>query len=99
MRLSPAEKLVAPASMNKSRAFWAWVPCGTSLALFFGILSIAAHIRLGLGHWPTPMIVNHQTEFYSRHEKILGLIGLIALFIAGPLWAIFVAIPRFRQSP
>lgn len=82
----------------KSRSIWTWIPSLASLLLLVGILSMAAHIRLGLGHWPVPMIENYNSKAYQYHEWVVGMVGIFALYIAGPLWAIFVAIPWFRLS-
>lgn len=85
-------------STQKSRAFWTWIPGLAPMLLLVAILTLAAHVRLGLGHWPTPMVESYHSPGYLRHEVIVGLIGGFALYVAGPLWAIFVAIPWFRIS-
>jgi ABC-type branched-subunit amino acid transport system permease subunit len=69
------------------------------LGLFIGILTLAAHVRLGLGRWPVPMIESYDTKGYHYHEMLLFLLGVVALYVAGPLWAILVAIPKLRLSP
>jgi len=83
----------------KSRTFWTWAPCLAPLGLFIGILTLAAHVRLGLGRWPVPMIESYDTKGYHYHEMLLFLLGVVALYVAGPLWAILVAIPKLRLSP
>lgn len=83
----------------RPKAFWTWLPCWAPLALFMGVLSLAAHVRLGLGRWPVPMVENYHTKGYQYHEVLVFLLGLVALYIAGPLWAILVATPRLRLSP
>ena len=81
-----------------SRALWTWLPCWAPLGLFMGLLSLAAHVRLGLGRWPVPMIESYQTKSYQFHELVVFLLGVLALYVAGPLWAVLVAIPKLRLS-
>ncbi|OYV05924.1 MAG: hypothetical protein CFE26_09045 [Verrucomicrobiales bacterium VVV1] len=84
---------------SRPKAFWTWIPSLAPLGLFLGVLSLAAHVRLGLGRWPVPMIENYDTKGYHYHEMLVFLLGIGALYVAGPLWAILVAIPKLRLSP
>lgn len=90
---------VKPDPESSSRNLWTWLPCWAPLGLFLGVLSLAAHFRLGLGRWPVPRIENYDTKGYHCHEWLVFLIGIGALYVAGPFWAILVAIQKLRLSP
>jgi hypothetical protein len=44
------------------------------------------------------MIESYQTKSYQFHELVVFLLGVLALYVAGPLWAVLVAIPKLRLS-
>jgi len=50
--------------------FLTWVLVLSPLLLLSVFLTLAAHVRLALGHWPTPMLENYDTVAYSRHERV-----------------------------
>lgn len=84
-------------SMNAS-ARVTWLAALSSLALFVTSAALAVHVRLGLGHWPKPMWEDYRTVGFEMHQGVLIGVALFALYVAGPLWAVFVCIPRLRQS-
>ncbi len=45
------------------------------------------------------MIESYDTKCYHYHEMLVFLLGVIALYVSGPLWAVLVAIPKLRLSP
>ena len=68
------------------------------LLLLFVFLSLAAHVRLGLGHWPPPMFENYKTTAYSQHEQVFIWVALFTVFAAIPLWLASLCIRVFRIS-
>jgi hypothetical protein len=70
----------------------------SSLLLLFVFLTLAAHVRLGLGHWPTPMLENYQTTAYSRHEQVFIWVALFTVYAAVPLWLVSLCFGMFRIS-
>ena len=68
------------------------------LLLLFVFITLAAHARLGLGHWPTPMVENFETVAYSRHEQVFIWVALFTVYGAIPLWLLSLCFPLFRIS-
>ncbi len=76
---------------------WMWI-CGlSSTALFLTLVAMAVHIRLALGRWPGFGEGCH-TALFRIHEFIFGGVGLFAVFVAGPIWLIFLCFRSFRVS-
>lgn len=48
----------------------------------------AVHVRLGLGHWPTPMWEKYHTPLSSAHELLLVGLLYLSLFVAPFLWVV-----------
>jgi hypothetical protein len=71
--------------------------CGLSswvlLLLWF---AMAVNCRLGLGHWPEPMTENYSSGAYELLESLFILCGYFALFLAGPVLLITLAV-RFKD--
>lgn len=82
--------------IQKQRPAWTWAPSLAPLTLFVGILSMAAHVRLGLGRWPVPMIESYDTAAYRRHEMAVFGIMIAALYVALPLWGVLLISPKLR---
>jgi hypothetical protein len=53
---------------------------------------LAAHVCLGLGHWPTPMVEQYATTLYQWHEGLV-IVLLAALVLTLPM-APFVLLRR-----
>ena len=68
------------------------------MLLLLAFITLAVHVRVGLGHWPTPMFENFHTPAYSAHEQVLTWIGFFTVFAAIPLWLLMLCFRRFRQS-
>jgi len=66
---------------------------GINLILF---LLLGYHIRLGLGHWPTPLFEDYSTFLFEAHLTVVDIMWLFAAVIAGPLW-IVLAIVNYRK--
>lgn len=69
------------------------------MALFLTAVSLALHVRLGVGHWPRPMWEDYRTVGFNAHGVALQGVFLFAAFAALPLWTVCVCIPRFRLAP
>ncbi|MGI9241741.1 MAG: hypothetical protein ACR2RV_13145 [Verrucomicrobiales bacterium] len=73
-----------------------WIPAISSLVVLFAYVSLAFHVRIGLGHWPKPMFENYDTNFYYAHGWLFLGLGFFALFLAAPLWLVGLKFPIFR---
>ena len=70
----------------------------SSLLLLFVFITLAAHVRLGLGHWPTPMLEKYQTAAYDGHEQMFVWVALFTVYAAVPLWLLSLCFGMFRIS-
>jgi len=75
-----------------------WLPAFSSLALVLAFAGFALHIRLGLGHWPKPMVESYGTPLADFHVKSLILFGIFAVYVAGPLWLLMLCFKPLRIS-
>jgi hypothetical protein len=74
-----------------------WLCALSSPALLLTIVTLAMHIRLGLGRWPFYGEEYH-TALFSLHWLILSGTTLFALFGAAPLWLLLLCFRSFRVS-
>jgi hypothetical protein len=77
---------------------WTWICGASSVALLLTFITMAAHVRLGLGHWPTPMTEDYRTLGFRIHEWALIGILMFTVYVAGPLWLVFLFFRRLRLS-
>src|SRR3954452_3568378 len=56
------------------------------LVLLVLLVSLATHIRLGLGHWPQPMIEDLHTAAFQWHDKVVGIGFIFSFYLAAPVW-------------
>jgi hypothetical protein len=77
-------------------ATWPLVFSPVLLLLVF--IALAVHVRVGLGHWPTPMFENYHTPAYRAHEQVLTWIGCFTVYAAIPLWLLMLCFRPFRIS-
>jgi hypothetical protein len=83
---------------SEQRPAWTWM-CGlSSVVLLLTFAAMAVHVRLGLGHWPTPMTEDYRTIPFRLHEYLLIGILLFSVYAAGPLWLVFLFFRRLRLS-
>ena len=61
-------------------------------------VAMGLHLRLGLGHWPKPMIENYETLAFRIHEIAFYLLLLFTVFAAVLLWLVFLCFRRLRLS-
>ncbi len=69
----------------------------SSVLLLALIVSLALHVRLGLGHWPVAMVENYDSLLFDLHEWCILIVGMFAVYAAIPLWLLLIAIPSFRS--
>jgi len=84
-------------SQRKIRSL-TWALMSSSLLLLFVFVSLAAHVRLGLGHWPAPMLETYQTAAYDGHEQVFIWVALFTVYAAVPLWLVLLCFGMFRIS-
>jgi len=82
---------------NESRAIWLFALSPYVVA--FVLITMAIHVRVGLGHWPTPMTENYQTFAFEIHEWTLIVIGIFAIFVVGPFGLLLLLLRSLRGVP
>lgn len=75
-----------------------WGCVWTPVVLLLCIVSLGMHTRLGLGHWPEPMVDKYTTPAFSFHTQAVIGLGLFTMYAAGPLWLLCLCFRRFRVS-
>ena len=83
---------------SKQRASLTWICSLSSILLLLTFITVAFHIRLGLGHWPTPMTEDYRTTAFRIHEHALIAVVLFTVYAAGPLWLLFLCFRGLRLS-
>ena len=78
--------------------FVSWSCALSPFALLLVFLAFGVHIRLGIGHWPIPMIENYHSTAFSIHEWVLMICVWFSLFVAGPLWLICLLLRSLRPA-
>jgi hypothetical protein len=84
-------------SQRKIRSL-TWALVLSPLVVLFVFVTLAAHVRLGLGHWPMPMLESYATTAYSRHVQVFVWFARFAVYGAIPLWIVALCFRRFRIS-
>ena len=59
---------------------------------------MAVHVRIGLGHWPVPVLENYLTSASILHMLVINMTFAFSVYCAGPLWVICLLVPVFRPS-
>jgi len=75
---------------SRLRDWFSWLCINTPLLLLLGLLTLALHVRLGLGRWPVPVIENYQTASYLLHEYFVCTWLLITVTGSLPAWALLL---------
>lgn len=73
-----------------------WLCVLSPFFLLLTFITLALHVRLGLGHWPKPNFENYETPLFEIHELILLVIGIFAIYIAFPMFTLLLIPPSFR---
>lgn len=88
---------MSPFSKSRLVQLLSWVAAWSPAALFVVLLTMAAHIRLGLGHWPTPMVEDYETKLFQTHETVFFFTYALSVLSALPLWVLCVLLPALRR--
>ena len=78
--------------------FLTWALVLSPVLLLFGFITLAAHVRLALGHWPAPMTENYHTAAYRQHEQVFAWFAMFTVYAAIPLWLAALCFRLFRIS-
>ncbi len=62
------------------------------------IVTLAVHVRLGLGHWPRPVWETYETTAFNLHMLAVWSLAWLSVFAAPPIWLILLCFRRFRLS-
>ena len=79
----------------KNRAIWTWSCSLSSSVLLLILVMMAGHIRVALGRWPT-FGEDCNMLLFRVHELLLVAVGGFALYVAAPLWVLFLLFRRLR---
>ena len=83
---------------ERRRPLLTWLCMISPFVLGLAYVTMGLHIRLGLGHWPKPMVENYQTLAFRIHEGAFFVVMLFTVFAAVPLWVVFLCFRRLRLS-
>jgi hypothetical protein len=75
-----------------------WAVASSPRLLLLIFLTLAAHVRVGLGHWPIPILEHYQTTAYSLHARAFIWLALFVVYAAIPLWLVSLCFRVFRIS-
>lgn len=85
-------------NMQFLRQLPTWLCSITSWLLLVVGVALAFHVRLGLGHWPAPMMEDYATPAFKVHFLALQISFGLALYSFAPVWMLFLCARRFRVS-
>src|SRR5262245_24147682 len=75
-----------------------WLCVMTPWVLIVVGLSLALHVRLGLGHWPNPVVEHYTTPAFQTHLWGFRASFVFALYSLAPVWMLLLCAQRFRVS-
>ena len=75
-----------------------WLCTITPWLLIVVGLSLAMHVRLGLGHWPQPVVEHYATPAFQKHLWGFRVSFVFALYSLVPAWMFLLCARRFRVS-
>jgi magnesium-transporting ATPase (P-type) len=83
---------------KKKRPFATWLVVCSPVLLLLVFIALAVHVRVGLGHWPTPMLEHYDTAAYRAHALALIWVIFFTVFAAIPLWLLMLCFRPLRIS-
>lgn len=82
---------------RRNRGWVTWLPALMPAAALLLYLSLAAHFRLAVGHWPSTLSENFSSPAFALHERFTLHLALVAFF--APLaWLAMLLFRRLRGS-
>lgn len=87
-----------PHSIGRRYPQAAWLFALSPIVLLLLMITLAVHMRLGLGHWPTPFYENYRTTASILHMRALQQTLDFSVYFAGPLWLVCLLVPQLRPS-
>ncbi len=85
-------------SVGRRFPFVSWACAFSPFFLLFCFFTLGIHIRLGLGHWPTPMLEDYHTRAFDIHAAIFGIVVTCAFYAAAPVWFVCLFFRALRPS-
>jgi len=74
-----------------------WIPAALWILTPVIFLGLALHVRVGLGHWPKPLIERYETSAYQSHELVLEVVANLAIFTGG-IWLLAICFKKTRPA-
>jgi hypothetical protein len=80
-------------------SFVTWVLAACPALLVLGVVVLALHVWLGVGHWPLTTRDHYDTRAFHLHARLLIWFAAGSLLAAPPLWLLSLCARRFRLPP
>jgi hypothetical protein len=81
---------------QSKKKFATWVCVLAPVYLLVVYVAMAIHIRVGLGHWPKPMVEDYHSVLFQVHKWLLVGCIFFAVFAAIPVWVLLLCFRAFR---
>ena len=75
-----------------------WLLALTPTLLLLLLIGLTLQVRLGVGHWPQPLIEKYNTSAFKRNLVIFAGVAVFTIYAAPALWLVCVCLPLFRLS-
>ena len=75
---------------SRLREWLTWICVSTPYLLLLGLVTLALHVRLGLGRWPVPIFENYVTVPYLLHEHYVYTWLLLTVIGSLPAWGLLL---------
>lgn len=73
-------------SIYRLRIIALWLCSLSHLISLLLFVTLAVHLRMGLGHWPQPMIENYSTPLFNIHAMVVALVAGLTLILSLFVW-------------
>jgi len=83
---------------SRLREWLTWLCVSTPYLLLLGLVTLALHVRLGLGRWPVPIFENYVTVPYLLHEHYVYTWLLLTVIGSLPAWGLLLSFQRGQLS-
>jgi hypothetical protein len=86
-------------ALVRPRIAWpSWICVISAPLLLLAVVSAAAHVRLGLGHWPKPMWEDYTTPAFKLHMFACLWLGMFSTFVAPAIWLVLLCFRPLRGN-